>query len=108
MCALLLALASFLGGILLGAGSYRARSALADLRAALPGPLAPAWLPRCANIYAGRCTLASDPHRGALGMQCCRRLSCRCRRPDLWLAAHAPGAMLNLGDHCPSRPQAGR
>ena len=66
MRALLLALASFLGGILLGAGSYRVGSALADLRAALPGPLAPAWLPRCANIYAGRCKLASDPHRGAL------------------------------------------
>lgn len=54
MRALLLALAAFMGGLLLGASSWRVRSVLADLRAALPGPFAPAWArPRCANIYAG-------------------------------------------------------
>lgn len=53
MRALLLVVAAFVGGLLLGASSYRARSALADLRALLPGPLAPVWAPQCSNIYKG-------------------------------------------------------
>lgn len=52
MRALLTVLTAFVGGLLLGATSYRARTAVANLLAALPGPLAP-WKPMCADIYAG-------------------------------------------------------
>ncbi|PRW21114.1 auxin-binding 1 [Chlorella sorokiniana] len=109
MRALLLALAAFLGGVLLGASSYRARLVLADLRAALPGPLAPVWAPHCANIYAGgqltpvfdagQLPPAQHPVPGLTHLTLHGRKAHGMKGLELWISTLAPGTGTPIHRH---------